>query len=210
MRLELEPIEGEHILSSEEQEWQEKRNHPIPPEILLQFKSHERDKIKKFLVRLIVLTEQFHHDMKQLDISTEEQRVYYKQEIQKINKDRQALFQHPPRYLESFIKLLELCPMEPWHEFEALLKSLQDQEMQHYRDTKLKTGIAAALDNPFLLRTEDEIDEQHVELQMNCRKTPHEIEELITHNSLENLVKLLIDARRINTGAIWDRGFYDL
>ena len=210
MRLELVPIEGERILSQEEQEWKNKRTHPIPPEILLQFKADEREKIKKFLVRLIVMTEQFNHDMAQLDISTVEQQEYYEQEIQKLNKDRQALFQHPPRYLGSFIKLLELCPMEPWHEFKALIKSIQDEDMQHYRDTKLKTGIEAALDNPFLLRTEDEIDEEYIELKMKCRITPHEIEELVMHNSLENLVRLLINARRINTGAIWNRGFYDL
>lgn len=210
MRLELVPIEGERVISKEEQEWKNKRNHPIPPEILLQFKKDERVKIKKFLVRLIVLTEQFNHDMKQLGISAEEQQEFYKQELRKLNNDRQALFQNPPRYLERFIKLLELCPMEPWHEFEALIKSLQDEDMQHYRDTKLATGIEAALDNPFLMRTEDEIDEEHVALKMKCRITPCEIEELITHNSLENLVRYLIDARRINTGAIWDRGFYDL
>ena len=210
MRLELVPIDGERIISKEEQEWKQKRTHPIPPEILLQFKGDEREQIKKFLTKLIILTEKFNHDMNQLDISTDDQQEYYKQELQKLNKDRQALFQRPPRYLENFIKLLELCPMEPWHEFEAMIKSIQNEDMQNYRDTKLKTGIEAALDNPFLMRTEDEIDEEHVELNMKCRITPHEIEELIRHNSLENLVKLLIAARRINTGAIWDRGFYDL
>lgn len=210
MRLELVPIEGERILSKEEQEWKNKRTHPIPPEILLQFNSNDREKIKKFLVRLVVLTEQFNHDMNQIGISSDEQQEHYKKELQKLNQDRQALFQNPPRYLGSFIKLLELCPMEPWQEFEALMKSMQDEDMQHYRDTKLKTGIEAALDNPFLMRTDDEIDEEHVELKMKCRMTPREIEDLIMHNSLENLVKLLINARRINTGAIWDRGSYDL
>ena len=210
MRLELVPKDGERIISEEEQEWKQKRTHPIPPEVLLQFRDDERKKIKKFLIRLITLTEQVYHDMKQLDASSYKQQEYYEQELQKLNEDRQALFRNPPGYLRNFIKLLELCPMEPWHEFEALIKSLRDEDMQHYRDTKLKTGIQAALDNPFLMRTEDEIDEEHVELNMKCRITPHEIEELIMHNSLENLVKLLINARRINTGAIWDRGFYDL
>jgi len=210
MRLELEPREGERIHSKEEQEWKKKRTHPIPPEILLQFKTDEQEKIKKFLVRLIVLTEQFNHDMKQYDISTEEQQEYYKQELHKLNTDRQVLFRSPPRYLGNFIHLLELCPMEPWHEFEALIKSIQDEDMQHYRDTKLNTGIEAALDNPFLMRTDDEIDEEYVELKKKCRITPNEIEELIMHNSLANLVKLMINARRISTGAIWDKGFYDL
>ena len=210
MNLELVPIDGEKIPTEEEKQWNRKRTHPIPPEILIQFKEDEREKIKKFLVRLIVLTEQFDHDIKQVARISEDQQLYYKNELEKLNKDRQALFQNIPLFLSNFIKLLELCPMEPWHEFATLIKSLQIEEMQHYRDTKLNTGIAAALDNPFLMQTEDEIEEQHLELIMKCRITPYEIETLIVHSSLEKLVKLLIDARRIDSGTIWERGYYDL
>lgn len=210
MRLELVPIEGERIVSDEEQEWRKKRTHSVPPEILLQFNKDERDRIKTFLVRLIVLTEQFSHNMKQLNASSEAQRDHFKQLIRKINDERQFMFQNAPRYLDNFIQLLELCPMEPWHEFDTLLKSIREEEMQEYRNTKLKTGIEAALENPFLMRTEDEIDEEHVELTKKCRITAKEIEQLIMHCSLEKLVKLMIDARRIQTGTIWDRGFYDL
>ena len=210
MNLELLPIESEKILTEEEKQWFKKRAHHIPPEILLQFQEDEREKIKKFLVRLMVLTEQFDHDIKQVARISEDQHAYYKNEIEKLNKDRQSLFLNLPKYLENFVKLLELCPMEPWHEFDVLIKSLQNEEMQHYRDTRLNTGISAALDNPFLMQAEDEIEEEHLELTMKCRITPHEIENLIMHNSLENLVKMLVDARRIDTGIIWDRGFYDL
>lgn len=210
MNLDLVPIESENFPVEEKKQWNEQRNHPIPPEVLLQFNPVERKSIKRFLVRLIVLTEQFDHLLSLRSAAVVEKREYYTQEMEKINQRRKTLFQNPPLYLENFIKLLELCPMEHWHEFDAMLKSIQEKEMQHYRDTKLSTGISAALDNPFLLRMEDEIDETHLELTKKCRITPNEIESLVMNAALEDVVRLIVEARRVKTGAIWDRGFYDL
>jgi hypothetical protein len=49
-----------------------------------------------------------------------------------------------------------------------------------------------------------------MELEMKGRITPKEIEKLINHYTLDELVKHLIDARRIMSGDFWDEGFYDL
>lgn len=210
MELELEPIDGKKSLTKEERERLKRRSRTIPPEALHQFSHDEQDEIKKFLVRLIVLCEECHHYIEKHDTSTEDQQQYYKNQITNLNKDRTALFQNPSPFLDNFIKLLDLCPMEPWQEFEALIRTLQAEELHHYRDTKLSSGIKAASDNPFLIQAEDDLDEQHIELEMKSRITPKEIETLITHYSLEDLVKYLINTRRVYTGEFWNEDYYDL
>ena len=205
MKLELEPIEGEKILTEEEKERLKRRTRPIPPDALAQFSDDEKNKIKNFLTKLIVLTEHVDHDMQ-----NEHQFDDFEEHILSLNQARQAIFEDPSPSLKNFIDLLELCPSEAWKEFEALIAFLREEDLRHYHEAAQKSGIEAATDNPFLMQAEDNIEAEHKALEMKARITPKEVEELINHYTLEELVKHLIDARRVISGDFWDEGFYDL
>ena len=205
MKLELEPIEGEKVLTEEEKERLKRRSRPLPPDALAQFSEQDKNQIKIFLTKLIILSEHVDHDMQH-----EEQFDDFDAHMQSLNQARQALFQNPTPSLKTFIDLLELCPSEAWKEFEALIKFLREEELRHFRETEQKSGIKAAADNPFLMQEEDNIEAEHKELEMKGRITPKEIEDLIDHYTLEEVVKHLIDARRVLSGDFWDEGFYDL
>lgn len=205
MKLELEPIEGEKILTEEEKERLKRRTRPIPPDALAQFSDDEKNQIKHFLVKLIVLSEHVDHDMQH-----EDQFDDFDAHMLSLNQARQAIFENPSPSLKSFIDLLELCPSEAWKEFEALIAFLREEDLRHFREDTQKSGIEAAADNPFLMQEEDNIATEHMELEMKARITPKEIEGLINHYTLDELVKHLIDARRIMSGDFWDEGFYDL
>ena len=205
MKLELEPIEGEKILTEEEKERLRRRTRPIPPDALTQFSDEDKTGIKNFLIKLIILTEHVDHDMQH-----EEQFDDFEEHILSLNKARQALFENPAPSLKNFIDLLELCPSEAWKEFEALIAFLREEELRHFHEAAQKTGIEAAADNPFLMQEEDNIEAEHKALEMKARITPKEIEELLNNYTVEQLVKHLIDARRVISGDFWDEGFYDL
>jgi hypothetical protein len=205
MKLELEPIEGEKILTEEEKERLKRRTRPIPPDALTQFSDVDQTGIKNFLTRLIILTEHVDHDMQH-----EDQFDDFEEHILSLNKARQALFDNPTPSLKNFIDLLELCPSEAWKEFEALIAFLREEDLRHFHEAEQKTGIDAAADNPFLMQAEDNIEAEHKELEMKSRITPNELEALINKYTLEELVKHLIDARRVLSGDFWDEGFYDL
>jgi len=104
MELELEPIEGKKVLTEEEKERARRRTRPIPKDALLQFSDGEQNDIKHFLVLLIVLAEHFHHDMEQHDLLSEDQRELCEIEMEKLNKDRQALFKDSPPFLYVIIR----------------------------------------------------------------------------------------------------------
>lgn len=210
MELELEPIEGKKVLTEEEKERIRRRTRPIPREELRQFSDDEQNDIKHFLVLLIVLSEHFHHDMVQYDLLSEEQKKLCKIEMKRLNEDRKALFQDPPPFLENFIHLLDLCPMEAWPEFEILIKGLQEEDLHHHRDIRLNTSIEAAPNNPFLMQVEDDKEEKQIALENECRITPVEIENLILHFPLEELVDYLINSRRISAGEFWEDRMYDM
>ena len=205
MKLELAPIEGEKVLTEEEKERLKRRSRPLPPDALAQFSDQDKNLIKIFLIKLIILSEHVDHDMQH-----EEQFDDFDAHMLSLNQARQGLFQNPTPSLKKFIALLELCPSEAWKEFEALIKFLREEELRHFHEAEQKSGIEAAADNPFLMQKEDNIEAEHKELEMKGRITPKEIEELINHYSLEELVKHLIDARRVLSGDFWDEGFYDL
>lgn len=205
MKLELEPIEGEKILTEEEKERLKRRTRPIPPDALAPFSDDEKNKIKSFLIKLIVLTEHVDHDMQH-----EDQFDDFEEHISSLNKTRQAIFENPSPSLKKFIDLLELCPSEAWKEFEALIAFLREEDLRHFHEAEQKSGIEAAADNPFLMQAENNIEAEHKELEMKARITPKELEILINQYTLEDLVKNLIDARRILSGDFWDDGFYDL
>ena len=210
MELELEPIEGKKVLTEEEKERVRRRTRPIPREELRQFSDDDQHDIKHFLTLLIVLAEHFHHDMERHDLLDEGEKELCEIEMRKLNEERKALFQDPPPFLDNFIHLLDLCPMEAWPEFETLIKSLQEKDLHHHRDIRLNTGIEVALDNPFLMQVEDDKEEEQMALENKCRITPLEIENLILHFTLEELVDYLIDSRKISTGEFWEGGMYDV
>ena len=205
MKLELEPIEGEKILTEEEKERLKRRTRPIPPDALAQFSDDDKNKIKNFLIKLIVLTEHVDHDMKH-----EDQFDDFEEHILSLNRTRQAIFENPSPSLKKFIDLLELCPSEAWKEFEALIAFLREEDLRHYHAAAQKSGIEAATDNPFLMQAEDNTEAEHKALEMKARITPKELEKLINQYTVDDLVKHLIDARRILSGDFWDDGFYDL
>ena len=205
MKLELEPIEGEKILTEEEKERLKRRTRPLPPDALDSFTDEEKNKIKSFLIKLIVLTEEVDHDMKHENLFED-----FEEHILSLNHARQAIFENPSPSLKKFIDLLELCPSEAWKEFEALIAFLREEDLRHYHEAAQKSGIEAAADNPFLMKEEDSIEAEHMALEIKARITPKEIEALISHYTLDELVKHLIDARRIISGDFWDEGFYDL
>ena len=211
MKLELEPIDGERVMSKEEKEWHEMRMRPISPEVMRQFDNDAGNSIKVFLIQLIMLTQHFHSDMEVHDNCSEEQQEFYKEESRKLNSDRMALFQNVSPPLKVFIKILNLCPMENWQEFESLMKNLQDKDLHAYRELCHATGISAALDNPFLMQVDEDIEEEHMELAMKSKKiTPLEIEALIMHYSLGEIVEELINVRKVGSGSFWEADFYDL
>jgi hypothetical protein len=211
VKLELKPIDGERVISKEEKEWREMRMRPISPEVLRQFKNDAEKSIKYFLTKFIILTQQFHIDMKAHEDCSEEQLAFYEKESRKINSDRQALFKNASPPLKEFIKILNLFPMEGWQEFESLTKSLQVKNMHTYRDLSHATGISAALDNSYLMQVEEDVEEEHMELAMKSKRiTPGEIEVLIMHYSLGEIVEQLISARKVSSGNFWENDFYDL
>lgn len=211
MKLELEPIDGERVISKEEKEWHEKRMRPISPEVLRQFDNDAENSIKIFLIKLIILTQQFHNDVIAHDDCSEEQREFYEKHSRKINSDRLALFKNASPPLKEFIKILNLFPMEGWQEFESLTKNLQVKNLHTYRDLSHATGISAALDNSYLMQIEEDVEEEHMELAMKTEKiTPGEIEDLIMHYSLGEIVEQLISARKVGSGNFWESDFYDL
>lgn len=211
MRLQLVPIDGEKRQDEDEKLRQKRRTRPIPPETINYFTSDQQLEIKYFLARLVVSAEQLHHLMEQRKQPVDdEQKDYLELLLSNLNERRNMLFENPPYFLRYFIKLLDLCPSEPWRELEEFLKNIRDEDMAHYRQTGQSMGIEAALDNTFLLQIEDDRDEEYIDTKLKCRITPGEIEELILYHPLESLVNHLINARRISSGEFWDKGFYDL
>jgi hypothetical protein len=67
MELKLVPIEGEKVLTEEEKERIKRRARPISPEVIRRFSDAEQKEMRFFLASLIVFTEQFHHDLAQIE-----------------------------------------------------------------------------------------------------------------------------------------------
>lgn len=207
MKLSLVPIEGEKVISDEEKERAKLRARHIPPEKLSRFDNEDRNQITHFLTSLITLSERLHHDMKEHAEDPGDTASYHKH-IVKLQAQRQALFDAPPRAVADFIELLLFYAMEPWPEFEMMIAGIRGEDLQHYYDTKLKTAV-----DPYHMNAEDDVEraqDEQIELVKKCRITPHEIKELVQLHSLESLVKHLIDGRRLMTGEFWNLGHYDL
>jgi hypothetical protein len=205
VKLELVPIEGKRSLTEEEKERLRSRTRPIPLAAIEAFTEDEVQEIKDFLVNFIGVNEQLHHYKQQKD-----RPEYYERQIEELGAKRNALFQDLSPGLARFIELLDLCPMEPWQEIEALLGHLRhDNFWDDYR-VKRDTGIEAALDNPFLLQQENLTEEENMEERLQCRITPDEIYALIAHFPLPELVKQIINARKHIIGCFWDDEHFDV
>lgn len=207
MELTLEPIEGEKLLSEEEKERIIRRSRPIPPEVIRRFNDAEQKEMKIFLSTLIVLTEQFQHDLDQIE-EHKDNEEFCEKHIAKLQVDRLALFENPSPSVPKFIELLELYPMEPWHEYELMIAGIRGDDLNHYYETKLKATV-----DKYHVQVEGRLEkEQEDKLvrELKCRMTPKDIQDLILFHSLEDLVKHLISSRQLISGKYWDVGFYDL
>ena len=205
MKLELVPIEGERILTSEEKERLHSRARPIPPAAIEAFTDDEAQEIKDFLVSFITVIEQLHHDKVQ-----EDHPEYYERQINALEAKRHAMFQDLSSGLARFIKLLDLCPMEPWQEIKALLEHLRQEYFWDNHGAKRDTGIEAVFDNPFLLQEDDYTEEDNMELQLRCRISPNEIYVKVSHFTMLDLVKQIIKSRKGILGGFWDDEHFDL
>lgn len=208
MKLELEPLDDDEdrarLLSLEERERMKARIKPIPPDALGVFDAEQRHTIQTFLSRLIALSEQIHHDMEDTAHLSE-----HKEHMLKLHTLRRALFDHPLPEIDAFVHLVDLSAMEPWLEWEVFLSSLQRELENAYFETKNTAGQAAAVENPFLLQVDDNSDDVLMDLKKKARMTPQEIEQLIFHFPLEELVRFLVQSRKVITGQFWE-GDYDL
>ena len=207
MELKLVPIEGEKVLSEEEKERLKRRAKPIPPEVIRRFNDAEQKEMRFFLASLIVFTEQFHHDLSQIEEHKDNQ-AYYEGHIEKLQVDRNALFENPSPAVAKFIELLELYPMEPWHEYELMIAGIRGDDLNHYYETKLKAAV-----DEYHIQVEGSTEKEQEELltrELKCRMTPKDIRDLILFHSLEDLVKHLIASRQLISGEFWDVGLYDL
>lgn len=205
MELQLEPREGEKLLSPEEREQMKRRIRQVEPEELAQFNEAERQRIKILLARLIALSEHVHHDMEDDDHVAEHQ-----EHIEQLHMERQRLFDKADAKTRDFVRLIDLCAAEPWLEYEVFMHRLEGLLRKKYFETKHGGGVEATLNNPFLMQTEDITAELHMDLTGLTRITEREIESLIFRFSLEDLVETLINARKIITGQFWDDEYYDL
>jgi len=207
LELKLVPIEGEKVLTREEKERLKRRARPVSPEVIRRFSNTEQKEIKNFFALLIVLTEQFHHDMEQKG-AHRDKLDYYEEQIAKLQADRQALFHNPLPSVAKFIELLDLYPMEPWHEYELMIAGIRGDDLKHYYETKLKATV-----DQYHVRVEDDLErEQDARLmrELKCRITAKEIRDLVLFHPLEDLVMHLIAGRQLITGEFWNVGLYDL
>ena len=74
MRLRLIPVEGEKPPGNDEKLRQKRRTRPIPPETVNYFTEEQQQDIKRFLAKLVMIAEQFHHDMELVKQSPDNKR----------------------------------------------------------------------------------------------------------------------------------------
>ena len=207
MELSLEPIEGEKILSEDEKERIKRRALPIPEEAISRFSDTEQKEMRLFLASLIVLTEQFHHDSEQKE-DYKDNLDYYKENIDKLQASRVALFKNPSLPVTNFIKLLELYPMETWYEYELMIAGIRGDDLHRYYETSIKSTV-----DEHHIRVEGNTEkeqEDQLTRDLKCRMTPKDIQDLILSHSLEDLVKHLTASRQLISGKFWDVGMYNL
>lgn len=204
MDLKLVPIEGSEELTLEERREQKKRSQRIDPLLLQQFTEADEVEIKQFLSDLIILIDGFRHGIEEAEVLEG-----HEDRLAALNEKRFALFQDLSNPLGRFVKLVGLAPVAS-EEMEILVKELRSYELRDHYRTKLETGVDLAEDNPFLMHMDDNIEVEHRDLEMKCRITPTEIEALINHFTLEDIVDCLITARKMITGEFWGEKHYDL
>lgn len=207
MKLSLVPLDDEQVISDEEKERLKLRLRHIPPQVLGRFDNQQRNEIKAFLISLITLSERIHHDMLE-HAKVADEADSYDEDTQKLQAERQALFDNPSPAVRTLIELLQFYAMEPWPDLQMMIASIRGEDVQQYYDTNLK---AAADDSQLDAKKKiEQAKKEQMELTSKCRITPHEISELVQFHSLESLVKHLIEGRRLASGAFWNVGHYDL
>jgi len=207
MELKLEPIAGEKVLSEEEKERIKRRSRDIPEEVIRRFSDAEQKEMRFFLASLIVMTEQYHNESERKE-DYKDNLDYYKEQIDKLQGNRVALFKNPSPPVAKFIKLLELYPMEAWHEYELMIAGVRGDDLHRYYETSIKATV-----DEHHIRVEGNTEkEQEAQLtrDLKCRMTPKDIQDLVLAHSLEDLVKHLIASRQLISGKFWDVGMYNL
>ena len=207
MELKLEPIAGEKVLSEEEKERIKRRSRDIPEEVIRRFSDAEQKEMRFFLASLIVSTEQYHHESERKE-DYKDNLDYYKEQIDKIQANRVALFKNPSPPVAKFIKLLELYPMEPWHEYELMIAGVRCYDLHRYYETSIKATV-----DEHHIRVEGNMEkeqEDQLTRELKCRMTPKDIQDMVLSHSLEDLVKHLIASRQLISGKFWDVGMYNL
>lgn len=206
VELELVPIEGDEkkLLSHAEREQMVKRIKPVAPEAFAHYNEKERREVQHFMHHLISLSLIIHNDMESKSDQGE-----HKEHMEKVHMLRRALFEKRPPRVKEFCEIVDITPIEPWLEWEVLIKSLQNQMHDDYYKTLNQSGIASTLNNPFLMHVEETFEDTHMEEAMKGKLTAKDIEVLIYHFSLETTVDFIIRARRVITGQFWGND-YDL
>jgi len=204
MRLELEPIEGNKLLPPEEREQMIKRIKPVHAQDLAQFTENDNFQIKNFLVQLIICSEIIHHYMEDKEHVKE-----HEEYLMSNHHKRQELVENASDVVKEYIRLVDLSAVEPWLEWKTLISFFRSEQHKRFYETKNNIGIASASDNPFLMQVDNVADEQMQELQEKSRLTPSDIENYVFQFSIEEITTMLIDSRKVITGAFWERS-YDL
>ena len=207
MKLSLVPLDGEKVFSDEEKERMKRRMLHIPPAVLGRFDNQACNQIKDFLISLLILSERIHYEMKE-HAKTADEVDSYDMATAKLQAERQALFDDSSLAVRAFVELLQLHAMEPWPDLEMMIASIRGEDVQRYYEAE--SNPAADPSDADASKRIEQAKKEQMELTVKCRITPHEVRELVQFHSLENLVKHLVEGRRLASGAFWNVGHYDL
>ncbi len=205
MELELVPLDGQEARKKSDKERARKRYQKIPPKVLRKFTDEQQQKIKEFMIDLVLITHEIQHETESGKGTKD-----HEERLDRLNGRRHALFEQPERAVAQFIKLLSLAALESAQEIEALIRDLRREDVQDYYKTEVDVGLDAALDNPFLRQINDNIEDEKLSLKLKTRLTNSEIEALIRRRSLQDIVDRVIAARCLTSGLFWRDSYYDL
>jgi hypothetical protein len=205
MELELVPLDGQEAEKKSDKKRARKRYQKIPPKVLRKFTDEQQQKIKEFMIDLVLITHDLQHETESRKGTKD-----HEERLARLNKRRRGLFEQPERTVAQFIKLLSISALESREEIETLIRDLRREDVQVHYKTEVDTGHEAALDNPFLRRIKDNIEDDKLSLKLKTRLTNSEIESLIRRRSLQDIVDRVIAARRLTSGLFWRDSYYDL
>ncbi|MCU7833727.1 MAG: hypothetical protein KZQ83_00635 [gamma proteobacterium symbiont of Taylorina sp.] len=205
MKLELEPLEGEKLLPPEEREQMIKRIKPILAEELAHFSDNDCLQIKSFIIQLITYSEIIHHYMEDKEHVRE-----HEDQLMKNHHNRRGVIENASDVVKEYIQLVDISAVEPWLEWEVLIKLFRSELHKRLYEIRDNSGIAEASKNPFLMQVDNVADEQAQDIQQQGRLTSSDIEEYVFQFSIEEITNMIISSRKIITGAFWGGDYYDL